>query len=1315
MTRLPVRAGGRFAMALLVGLAVAAIAPRASAQCQVLNSPVPFDPPASGVPSPLRPTNDSMGISGSARRLVVRYNYGYLTYSLAVPAAPSVQTVQNLLSVGYPKSGDGQTRTGKIALSPDGQRVALPWTDEIGYGTITQAFGSGGFGPGGDYLPAGYNSNHSAIVKVGSSYLGFTASALGVYAANVTNVVAGPGSAVRNGIPSEKVTALGTDLSGLEAVEGPSRKWVVGSSQSRVVVIDATDAGSAPVPGIAAALTWREHPAAALGVPSGSYINNVAAVAHPSDGALHILVESARYIRPYTYSTFVSLHRVDPANGNLTTVGSFVPQNGQNLAQKGMVLLAFDSDVVAFLMHRLTAGGMRLQARASLAFGTNLAASSATITNPPTIGSLVGFRSTGGNVHLYLADGGFAYAMSLDCSAAPGPAAAFLSVDRVPTNGAATTVPDGGSVFVGDELRVKPAFSPPDSVSPLVDWRLDYDFHDGNALDSQAAAMRLLNADESRTKGPALPPGEYTLIGPCDPARVPQGGPAPVPSTGAGCWPSVTTNDTYGMPAGTPDFSASAPADKELTLALEVQNSFNSGGSSVARHRITWKVPRQLLKSSSILSGGALEDASEGSPAATGFRWYVARVPVGETGADVLTLEPACTGPACAPAFTQAGQASPGLQRPGSYRFWASTPYRGGFRTAECPDLQGDQVTCAGDAARTVNVSEVVLALSAPASISAATPSVTFSSSSRRARVYTECPSSPGFSFDTCEVLGGSCAEGDYVAAGVTVTNPFPASGTGTISIPTPSRGDWGVRIRYTYSTDGSCDAPRVAQWPETGYWPLTVVPVPPTVRLRNLANTADVSSFNGKYGLTTYEQARAYAWVNGEEDTSPPALSWSYRPVSGGAATQLGTSQGQTFSIPTAGDYEITLTGYGTDATATVLVDPPAGGGGGDAPVVTGVAFSKTAPAISEAVTVSCQATPGTHAIGTYSFAFGDGQAYSGPSASADHAWATEGTKAVSCIAYDVNGLPSAPLSAYIDVGGPATGPTVTSIDVTPPYLRPGLLATLTCSATAPAGRVVAGYEFDFGDSTSPVSGPSNVVTHTFGAPGTFQATCRAYDWSGRSGSLQRAVTILEASYALTISKAGSGSGLVSSTPPGLNCGPVCDATFQSGSSVRLEALPSAGSRFAGWSEPSCPGVDPCTVVLTASLEVVATFSPTSGTRFNSVTPCRIADTRNGSGVPLAAGEVREFPVIGAGCDVPAGSEAAALNVSVTDALAVGSVTLFPAGIPAPGTETVSFSPRKIRSSSAVIKIGIGGAVSAYNGSGGPVHVILDVSGAFQ
>ena len=135
----------------------------------------------------------------------------------------------------------------------------------------------------------------------------------------------------------------------------------------------------------------------------------------------------------------------------------------------------------------------------------------------------------------------------------------------------------------------------------------------------------------------------------------------------------------------------------------------------------------------------------------------------------------------------------------------------------------------------------------------------------------------------------------------------------------------------------------------------------------------------------------------------------------------------------------------------------------------------------------------------------------------------------------------------------------------------------------------------------------------------------------------------------------------------------------------------------------------------MTAAHPVTATFQPDGGALFYQVTPCRIADTRTGSGVPLTAGEIREFAVTASGCGVPIGAVAAALNVSVTDAASVGSVTLFPSGIQTPGTQTVSFSPGKIRSSSTVIKIGAGGAVSAYNGSAGPAHVILDISGVFQ
>ena len=152
----------------------------------------------------------------------------------------------------------------------------------------------------------------------------------------------------------------------------------------------------------------------------------------------------------------------------------------------------------------------------------------------------------------------------------------------------------------------------------------------------------------------------------------------------------MTTNGNFGVPLGTPDFSASAPADKQLTIGFEVQNALNGGGSSVAKHRITWKVPQQLLKSASILSGGALEDGSEGSPATTGFRWYFSPGPRRRGRRGRAPPRARLHGPTCAPtSFTQPGQTSPGLQRPGSYRYWVSVPYRGGFRTAECPGLDG--------------------------------------------------------------------------------------------------------------------------------------------------------------------------------------------------------------------------------------------------------------------------------------------------------------------------------------------------------------------------------------------------------------------------------------------------------------------------------------------------------------------------------------------------------------------------------------------------------------------------------------------------
>jgi hypothetical protein len=77
-----------------------------------------------------------------------------------------------------------------------------------------------------------------------------------------------------------------------------------------------------------------------------------------------------------------------------------------------------------------------------------------------------------------------------------------------------------------------------------------------------------------------------------------------------------------------------------------------------------------------------------------------------------------------------------------------------------------------------------------------------------------------------------------------------------------------------------------------------------------------------------------------------------------------------------------------------------------------------------------------------------------------------------------------------------------------------------------------------------------------------------------------------------LTVARAGSGSGTVTSTPAGISCGAVCSAGFAAGTAVNLAASPAAGSVFAGWGG-ACSGLGACVVTLSAARTVSATFAP--------------------------------------------------------------------------------------------------------------------------
>jgi hypothetical protein len=77
---------------------------------------------------------------------------------------------------------------------------------------------------------------------------------------------------------------------------------------------------------------------------------------------------------------------------------------------------------------------------------------------------------------------------------------------------------------------------------------------------------------------------------------------------------------------------------------------------------------------------------------------------------------------------------------------------------------------------------------------------------------------------------------------------------------------------------------------------------------------------------------------------------------------------------------------------------------------------------------------------------------------------------------------------------------------------------------------------------------------------------------------------------FTLSVSKAGTGGGTVTSDVSGINCGATCASNFAFGAVVTLTAMPDAGSGFTGWSG-ACSGTGTCQVTMSTALSVTATF----------------------------------------------------------------------------------------------------------------------------
>jgi hypothetical protein len=141
----------------------------------------------------------------------------------------------------------------------------------------------------------------------------------------------------------------------------------------------------------------------------------------------------------------------------------------------------------------------------------------------------------------------------------------------------------------------------------------------------------------------------------------------------------------------------------------------------------------------------------------------------------------------------------------------------------------------------------------------------------------------------------------------------------------------------------------------------------------------------------------------------------------------------------------------------------------------------------------------------------------------------------------------------------------------------------------------------------------------------------------------------------------------------------------------------------------------------LTASDAFLLTVTPLPGSFF-TLTPCRVADTRNPagpSGAPaLAANATRVFPAAGL-CGIPTDAVAIAINVTVVNETDVGDLRLFPTSGALPAASTINFGAGHVRANNAVIPLGAGGQISVRcdmpTGSTGTTHFLFDVTGYFK
>ena len=149
---------------------------------------------------------------------------------------------------------------------------------------------------------------------------------------------------------------------------------------------------------------------------------------------------------------------------------------------------------------------------------------------------------------------------------------------------------------------------------------------------------------------------------------------------------------------------------------------------------------------------------------------------------------------------------------------------------------------------------------------------------------------------------------------------------------------------------------------------------------------------------------------------------------------------------------------------------------------------------------------------------------------------------------------------------------------------------------------------------------------------------------------------------FTLTVAKAGSGSGTVTSNPAGINCGGDCSEIYGINTTVTLTATPGSGTSFKDWGGACSGTTATCTVTMDTNISVTATYSKiyTDDPLTSQVTPVKavhITELREAINTLRSNNGLSAFsftdPTLTAGVTTAKGIHITELRTALTEAAA--------------------------------------------------------------